>query len=217
MPDPQNFPRWLRNSALTIAVLVLLLIAAGASYQSIEARADARRFCPRGKSVDIGGYRLALNCTGEGSPTVVLESGLEIPADGWRLVQPDISRFTRVCSYDRAGYGVSDSGPMPRTLTQIARELHALLEKAGEKPPFVLVGHSFGAGDVRLYSGLYPTEVAGMILAESGADGVIPPASILQLMQANLRDRQRMCPHILLAPRSRSRRAGPTGSCARCR
>lgn len=95
----------LRWAALLTAGIVLLLAVSGICYQAIEARADARRFHQVGRSVDVGGYVLNIDCTGEGSPTVVLVSGLEIPASGWRLVQPGIAGFTRVCSYDRAGYG----------------------------------------------------------------------------------------------------------------
>jgi len=171
--------------------IVVLLAAIGISYQAIEARADARRFHQAGKSVDVGGYKLNIDCTGQGSPTVVLVSGLGVPATGWRLVRPGIARFTRVCSYDRAGYGWSDPGPMPRTLAQLARELHALLENAGEKPPYILVGHSFGKGSALVYSKLYPDDVAGMVLAEGGPNKLKLPASILAPAEADLRRRQR--------------------------
>jgi pimeloyl-ACP methyl ester carboxylesterase len=150
-----------------IVGLVVLLAITGASYQAVETRADARRFPQQGESVDIGGYKLNLNCTGEGSPTVVLEGGLASPSFTWSRVQPGIASFTRVCSYDRAGYMWSDYSPLPRTSVQIARELHMLLQNAGEKPPYVMVGHSFGGLDIRVYNGLYPNEVAGMVLPES--------------------------------------------------
>jgi pimeloyl-ACP methyl ester carboxylesterase len=183
--------RQLRWIALLATGIVLLLAASGISYQAIEARADARRFHQVGKSVDVGGYDLNIDCTGRGSPTVVLVSGLGVPASGWRLVQPGIASFTRVCSYDRAGYGWSDLGPMPRTLSQLAKELHALLENAGEKPPYILVGHSFGKGSVLVYNKLYPDEVAGTVLAEGGPNSLKLPASILAPAEADLRRRQR--------------------------
>ena len=100
--------------------------------------------------VDAGGFRLKLNCTGNGSPAVILEAGLGDLAFEWKLVQPELPKHTRVCSYDRAGYGGSDPGAIPRTSRQIAKELHALLKNAGEKPPFILVGHSFGGYNVRV-------------------------------------------------------------------
>jgi pimeloyl-ACP methyl ester carboxylesterase len=123
--------------------------------------------------VDIGGWRLHLNCTGQtkaGQATVILEAGIGDFSVEWSLVQPGVAGFARVCSYDRAGDGWSDLGPHPRTMHQIVYELHLLLEKAGEHPPYVLVGHSYGGWLVRLYQSTYPTEVRGMVLVEAGAD-----------------------------------------------
>ena len=97
-----------------------------------------------GRLVDIGGMRLHLSCAGEGGPTVVLEAALGASSISWSLVQPGLARLTRVCSYDRAGFGWSDRGPMPRTARRIASELHTLLERARVPAPYLLVGHSFG-------------------------------------------------------------------------
>jgi hypothetical protein len=94
--------RWLPRIALTVCVVVVLLVLAGASYQAIESRLDARRFPEGGRLVDVGGYRLMLNCTGVGSPTVILEAGFGDVSVEWKSVQPEIARFSRVCSYDRA-------------------------------------------------------------------------------------------------------------------
>jgi pimeloyl-ACP methyl ester carboxylesterase len=101
---------------------------------------------------------------------VILEAGAGDFSVDWSLVQPGLARFARVCSYDRAGSGWSDLGPRPRTMHQIVYELHTLLEKAGERPPYVLVGHSFGGWVVRLYQLTYPRDVTGMVLVEAGAD-----------------------------------------------
>ncbi|HWR73601.1 MAG TPA: alpha/beta fold hydrolase, partial [Nitrospirota bacterium] len=122
---------------------------------------------PPGRIVDVGGYRLHLNCTGEGSPTVILESGMNEFSLSWALVQPGVAKFTRVCSYDRAGLGWSDPGRAPRTSETIVRELHALLRAAGITGPLVLAGHSFGGMNARLYARRYPNEVAGMVLVDS--------------------------------------------------
>jgi len=171
--------RWFRVAGLTIVALTVISAIVGASYQALEVRANARRFPPRGRLIDIGGYRLDLNCTGRGSPTVILESGAGVLAIDWKLVQPEIAQFTRVCSYDRAGYGWSDPGPMPRTSEQIAKELHTLMQKAGEKPPYVLVGHSAGGLDVRVYNGKFPNEVVGMVLVDATHEdqaNVMPPS-----------------------------------------
>lgn len=126
-----------------------------------------------GRLVDVGGWRLHLNCTGEAQPsqpTVILEAGLGDFSVEWSLVQPGVSRFARVCSYDRAGDGWSDIGPNPRTFRQIVYELHTLLERARERPPFVLVGHSYGGWLVRQYQSTYASDVAGMVLVEAGVD-----------------------------------------------
>ena len=147
--------------------LAIMLAIAGASYQMVSTRRDAKRFPEPGRRVDIGGYSLKLNCAGAGSPTVLLESGFGDVLPEWKSVQERIAKFARVCSYDRAGYGGSDPGPMPRASMQIAEELHLLLHNAGEEPPFILVGHSFGGYNVRVFNGQFPNEVAGMVLVDS--------------------------------------------------
>ncbi|HEY3835441.1 MAG TPA: alpha/beta hydrolase [Bryobacteraceae bacterium] len=158
--------RW-RRIFLAFAGLFCVAAIAGASYQAMATRADVRLFPRPGRLVTAGQLHLNLYCTGQGSPTVILESGLADSLDSWRRVQPEVARFTRVCSYDRAGYGYSDLGPMPRTADRIATELHAALQPAGEKPPFILVGHSFGGFIVRVFNGQYPDEVAGLVLVDS--------------------------------------------------
>jgi pimeloyl-ACP methyl ester carboxylesterase len=123
--------------------------------------------------VDIGGWRLHLDCRGSAmpsQPTVILEAGIGDFSVEWSLVQPDVAKFARVCSYDRADDGWSDIGPHPRTLHQIVYELHTLLGNAGVRPPYVLVGHSFGGVVVRLFRSTYPSEVSAIVLVEAGAD-----------------------------------------------
>jgi pimeloyl-ACP methyl ester carboxylesterase len=119
-----------------------------------------------GKFVDLGGHRLHVNCTGAGAPVVVVENGLGDFSSDWILVQSRVEKFTRICTYDRAGYAWSDPGPMPRTYAQLNLELHDALAKLGEAGPFMLVGHSFGGGVVRAYTAAYPREVAGMVLVD---------------------------------------------------
>ena len=120
-----------------------------------------------GKLVNVDGMKMHLYCTGEGTPTVILDSGLGDSYISWRKVQPEIAKFARVCSYDRAGVGYSDSSSRPRTSSTIATELHDLLRAAGILPPYVLVGHSMGGYDVRLYAKLYRDQVAGMVLVDA--------------------------------------------------
>jgi pimeloyl-ACP methyl ester carboxylesterase len=160
-------------------IALLVLVAAGAVYQAVSSAMDARRFPEPGRAVDIGGRRLQLYCTGQGSPTVVLEAGIGGLLDSWRGVQPAIAGFTRVCSYDRAGYGASDAGPLPRTSAAIAADLHELLRRGGELPPYLLVGHSFGGYNVRVFNGLFPAEVAGIVLVDTPQEDqfrILPPS-----------------------------------------
>ncbi|HEV2827895.1 MAG TPA: alpha/beta hydrolase [Pyrinomonadaceae bacterium] len=150
--------------------LALLILFASQSAISQTSTTFIKPPPPPGKLVDVGGWRLHLNCTGNKKatrPTVVLESGAGDFSFDWSLVQPGISRFTRVCSYDRAGNAWSDLGPRPRTMKQIAYELHTALMKAGSKGPYVLVGQSIGGLLIRTFAGQYPKEVAGMVLVDS--------------------------------------------------
>lgn len=127
---------------------------------------------PPGKLVDLGGHRLHVHCTGRGGPTVVVESGLGDFSFDWTLVQARVSRFARICTYDRGGYAWSDPGPKPRTFAQLNLELHDALAKQGERGPFVLVGHSFGGPVVRNFAGFYPASVAGMVLVDAAHEGL---------------------------------------------
>ncbi|HLZ42862.1 MAG TPA: alpha/beta hydrolase [Candidatus Sulfotelmatobacter sp.] len=194
--------RWLRNIALLLVGILALLLIAGASYQAIANRADARRFPEPGRLIDVGGYRLKLNCTGAGSPTVVLESGLGDVSIEWQPVQSSVAKFSRVCSYDRAGYGGSDAGPALRTSQQIAGELNALLKNAGEKPPFILVGHSFGGYNVRVFNGRFPDEVAGLLLVDSVQEDqykLLPPVwnRVGSDLRAHYRSQARWAPLLI--------------------
>jgi len=127
---------------------------------------------PPGKLVDLGGHKLHVHCTGTGSPTVVVENGLGDFSVDWALVQTRVSRFTRICTYDRGGYAWSDPGPKPRTFAQLNLELHDALSKLVEHGPFVLVGHSFGGPVVRNFASMYPAEVAGMVLVDAAHEGL---------------------------------------------
>lgn len=161
----------LKLSFLLVQTAWLLLISFQAVTSWAQSKATPPPLPPPGKLIDIGGWRLHLNCTGEAraaQPTVILEAGNGDFSVEFGLVQPRVASFARVCSYDRAGTGWSKLGPHPRTMQQTVFELHTLLEKAGVRPPFVLVGQSYGGVLVRLYTATYPTEVAGMVLVDGG-------------------------------------------------
>lgn len=154
-----------------ISLLVLAASLAAATSARAQAPADRPPLPPPGQLVDVGGWRLHLHCSGEPSatePTVILEAGAGGFSVDWSLVQPEVARFARVCSYDRAGLGWSELGAHPRTLRQVVWELHTLLGKAALRPPIVLVGHSAGGILARLYALTFPSEVVGMVLDESG-------------------------------------------------
>ncbi|HZU69043.1 MAG TPA: alpha/beta hydrolase [Ktedonobacteraceae bacterium] len=141
----------------------------GLLYQQVAQVLDRRRFVPPGQLIDVGGYRLHLYCMGEatGRPSVVLEGGLPSTYLDWSKVQSEIAQFTQVCSYDRAGFGYSDTGPHGYTAQDLVEQLHTLLVKSDTPAPYVLVGHSFGGLLVRLYATCYPQEVVGLVLLDS--------------------------------------------------
>jgi pimeloyl-ACP methyl ester carboxylesterase len=122
------------------------------------------------------GARLNLYCMGKGSPAVVFDSGWEDWAPAWAVVQPRIAKWTRACSYDRAGAGFSEPGPMPRTSVRIADELHAALHNAHVAGPYILVGHAFGGDNVRAFADRYMPEVAGLVMVEADPMDVAPQA-----------------------------------------
>jgi pimeloyl-ACP methyl ester carboxylesterase len=131
----------------------------------VGATRDSRYGMP-GRLVDIGGFRLHLNCSGAGAPAVVMDAALGGSSISWSLVQPAVAATTLACSYDRAGFGWSEAGPMPRTAGRAADELRELLERAGVPPPFVLVGHSFGGLVMRILAARHRGDVAGLVLAD---------------------------------------------------
>ena len=159
--------RWFRYVAAGVLALFVFFGITGALYQTVYAARDRAANPMPGQLVDIGGYRLHIYCAGQGSPTVIFDAGLGDSYMSWRKVQPQIARLTKVCSYDRAGLGYSDSSPRARTSKTIAEELHMLLRSAAIPAPYVLVGHSMGGFDVRLYASAYRGDVAGLVLVDS--------------------------------------------------
>jgi pimeloyl-ACP methyl ester carboxylesterase len=139
-------------------------------------RRDRQRFPQIGRSVDVGERSLNIFCSGNGSPAVISDSGRGMPGYSWLRVQPELAKLTRACWYDRAGYGWSDAAAGARTSAAIVTDLHQLLQAAEVASPYVLVGHSFGGLNARIYYARYPHDVSGMVLVEPSHEniGTIP-------------------------------------------
>lgn len=149
---------------LFLAVSFLCAISSAAlDAQSQQAALRLRT----GQLVDIGGQRIHLDCRGTGSPTVLLEAGAGDLGAVWTPVQDRVRTFTRVCSYDRGGYALSDPGTRPRTYAQLSLELRTALDRAGVRPPYVLVGQSYGGLVVRAFARQYASDVTGMVLVDA--------------------------------------------------
>lgn len=160
---------WWWAIRILVGVLALFFVFGSVVWRAgHEARSTlARRYPAVGKLVDVGGYRLHIYCLGEGGPTVILDAGASDFSVQWSLVQPQVATFTHVCVYDRAGFGWSDPSPYARTSDIMVEELHTLLLNAQVPGPYVLVGHSLGGMNVRLYAYRYPDEVSGMVLVDA--------------------------------------------------
>ena len=155
--------------ALAVAVAVPLLVAAtaGAAYETLSRRRAAREHPPMGRLIDIGGRRIQIDCRGTGSPTVVLESGLDRTGSlSWASVHDPIAQTTRTCAYSRAGMMWSDAAKRPFNSARAAEDLHTALIRAGERPPWVTVGHSGGGAYTMVFTGRYPSEVAGLVFVD---------------------------------------------------
>ena len=164
-----------QTQIVLLAVLISANTVSGQVTGSGSAPADIVYGQP-GQLVDVGGFRLNLYCMGSGSPTVVFDSGWGDWAPAWSKVQPQIAKWTRACSYDRAGTGFSDPGPTPRTSVRIAAELRTALHNAGITGPYVLVGSAFGGDNMRTFADMYMDEVAGLVMVDADADDVGPKA-----------------------------------------
>jgi pimeloyl-ACP methyl ester carboxylesterase len=163
--------RWFNRVRVFAAALCCV------SAQSTAAPADEIYTRP-GKIVEADGARLNLYCTGSGSPAVLLDAGHQDWAPAWAVVQPQLAKWTRACSFDRPGYGFSPPGPMPRTSERIATELHDAMHAIGIAGPYVLVGHAFGATNMRAFADLYPSEIKGLVLIDPDPIDVGTPEQV---------------------------------------
>jgi pimeloyl-ACP methyl ester carboxylesterase len=164
----------MRRSLVLLAAAAVVLLAGGARAADAPptpAQAWWAGYLAKGQIVRLpDGRQMHLYCEGQGAPTVVLDSGLGDGAWSWSRVQDQMAAKTRVCSYDRAGYGTSSPGPLPRDSKAIVADMAALLKAAHEKGPYVLVAHSLGSFDARLFALTYPKDVAGLVLVDPSAD-----------------------------------------------
>lgn len=172
--------RWIFRIVVGLFGLVLLILLAGFTYEQIGRSHDTRDLPPRiGRAVDVGGRTLNLYCSGQGSPTVILETGGNGPGYAWSPIETKLANFTRACWYDRAGVGWSDPPDGPRTSASVVSDLHEMLSRAGVAPPYVLVGASIGGEYARVYTRRYPHEVAGLVLVDSAHPDEPEPAFML--------------------------------------
>ena len=197
----------------TRAALVSICLLLG--VQSVASAAPGDEIYARpGQLVTTQGTRLNFYCMGRGSPTVVFDSGWGDWAPVWTIVQPEVAKRTRACSYDRAGAGFSDPGPLPRTSVRIAAELRSALHNAGIQGPYILVGNAFGGNNIRTFAARYPAEVAGLVLVE--ADVVSSPEELRG--HAKLVTSMRECRDAIAAgkplPQLPTPPGGPARSCA---
>ena len=157
----------LKRFFIGLLVFLFVLSITGMIYQTAAGEADRRNFPPPGNLIDVGGFKMHIYCDGKGSPTVILETLSGGTSSYWGWVQPEVAQGTRVCVYDRAGRGWSESDPEPMTLERTVRNLHTLLTNARIDGPYVLVGHSIGGIYMRQFAAEYPEEVAGMVLVDA--------------------------------------------------
>jgi len=166
--------RLLRAVGILLLVVTLLLVALGIN-QRIALAGTREEFPAPGRLIDVNGHLMHIHCMGSGSPTIVIDAGNGSFSVEWVPIQETLSQTTRVCTYDRSGYGWSEPGPEPRDGSQVISELHALLQSAGETGPYLLVGHSLGGVHVRLFAGHYPEETAGLVLVDTAYPLAITP------------------------------------------
>jgi pimeloyl-ACP methyl ester carboxylesterase len=166
-----------RRRLLYPVIATLAIAAIGGGYETLREAMDAKAYPIPGQLIDVGGYRLHLHCTGSGTPTVVLQPGGGEMSSNLGWITPAVARDTRVCVYDRAGRGWSEPADTAQDATQIATDLHTLLQRGHVPGPYVLAGHSFGGLYVLTFAARYPDEVAGMVLVDSTAPASARPGA----------------------------------------
>ena len=169
-----------RHLAFAVAGLLTFIVLVGVTYQSVATALEWRRFPYPGRLIDVGGHQLHIYCVGppggpeglarQGTATVVLEAPAAGISVGWAWVQDDLARTTRVCSYDRAGLGWSEAGEGGYQAARVPHQLHTLLERAGERGPFVIAGHELGSAFARMYAARFHAETAALVLVDDPSE-----------------------------------------------
>jgi pimeloyl-ACP methyl ester carboxylesterase len=189
--------RWL---AIYPVIAVMALASLSAGLETVRGHLDASAYPMAGQLIDVGGHRLHLQCSGSGSPTVVLQPGGGDMSSAMGWVAPAVAAHTRVCVYDSAGRGWSEASDVTQDGSQMMTDLHTALHRGGVPGPYVVAGHSFGGLYVRIFAAQYPDEVAGMVLIDStgahqpassspqswGPDDILARASVLASTSARL-------------------------------
>lgn len=201
------YAKWRRiceRVALSAAIVVFLAAGASTVFNALAIHHYRAVYPPQGRLYIVDGYKMHLYCTGEGSPTIVLDAGLGNDSLIWANVQPTLSKTTRVCSYDRAGFGWSDLQPNPRDAQRITDQLHTLLTQAGIKGPIVLMGHSIAGLYIRDYAARYPQNLSGLVFVDGSTplqEDRFPGRTKLVLLKAKLELLQTKWLYVLGIPR----------------
>jgi pimeloyl-ACP methyl ester carboxylesterase len=207
MLSAKPYAKWRRIcERIALSSVIVVFLAAGAStvFNALAIHHYRAVYPPQGKLYTVDGYKMHLFCTGEGSPTIVLDAGLGNDSLIWANVQPTLSKTTRVCSYDRAGFGWSDLQPRPRDAHRITDQLHALLTQAGIKGPMVLMGHSIAGLYIRDYAARYPQNVSGLLFVDGSTplqEDRFPGRTKFVLFEAKLELLQTKWLYVLGIPR----------------
>src|SRR5271169_1801434 len=194
---------WMRRVLTGLALAFLLAAALAFTYEQIGRSQDSQHRFRIGRPVDVGGHSLNIDCSGSGSPAVILESGGGgYGGYGWRVVQSEVAKFTTVCWYDRAGEGWSDPMPTARNSASIVHDLNELLQRTPVAGPYVLVGHSIGGEYVRVFAAKFPSEVAGVVLVDSThPDQREPPIMLSPMNRIPTLARRLLCSALPLVER----------------
>jgi pimeloyl-ACP methyl ester carboxylesterase len=179
--------RWKRRAIFVVGgviAIALLLLLTGYTFERLAEGRDLERFPPPGQLVDVGGRKLHINCQGTGVPTVIVETGAGQFSAHWTLVQDAIARSTRICTYDRAGFGWSEPAPAGRSLEDRATELYALLTKASVAPPYIVVGHSYGGLVARAFVRAHFKDVVAVVLVDAAEEEIVFSPEFKELFAA---------------------------------